>query len=112
MAINYEARKEEIKSIEITPNNLRYIERLEEFIDNKILDNFDGYNTIAIDSDFINFLSYPTGKTSFPIETTNLQRSKMFDELINRYFKAGWGIIEDQVTKVYIFRKSQYLFTF
>lgn len=93
MAINFKKFKEKLETTPINEREYRLIDELENYIDKKIVEEYDKtiYQEISIDMSYVNFNYSPVTKTQ--IENLGLSRIPMMrTELEKRYYKAGWII--------------------
>ncbi len=93
MAIKYQEIKEKLETAPFTKEELAIIAKVENHIDEKIKEKFDG-GSITIDTDIIEFKFNPDAPSerSWNVwqNIKSTRKSLMGDELKNRFESAGW----------------------
>jgi hypothetical protein len=92
MAINFLDLKQKLDDAPLNDVELELIKDVEDYIDKKIIDEYDKsiYGTIDIDIAYVNFNYSPKTKRSMSLGVSRVP--KMSKELKRRYKEAGWVI--------------------
>ena len=92
MAVKYADIKAKIETKDFTPEELKAIEHVEKFIDDRINKNFDN-SSLYFELSVINFERVPDRSGNADFKDT--RRKIMRAEIDRRFIEAGWEISVD-----------------
>ena len=93
MAIKYLKAKSNLKDAPLTKDELEIIQKVEDYIDNEINENFDG-NELHFDTNVLDFRFNPDNPSQHTwgvfSDIKDIRKGIMSEELKSRYIKHGW----------------------
>lgn len=89
MAIKYKEIIYKLENDDLSLNELKYIDVIEEYMDKEILKQFEN-GVIKIFLGYASLKQNPNGNS--PFNLNEIRRNIMFTELKDKYTRAGWTV--------------------
>ena len=95
MAVNFKALVEDLEKTPLTKEELKIINTVENWIDERIKERFDG-GSVSFDTDVIEFNFNPDAPSDRWYNIKSTRKELMSKELKRRYEDAGWKIKREE----------------